>query len=564
MNVPERRKYYEEELLRSMPLLLSAMDRCPVSVSSGCLDREYWAWATKEFANQDLQRAVLPLAYLYVTEVAGSPYCGAPALLDWICMAVDHWVGMQHAAGGFDHLYIHENSWMAAAFSLVDMLFSYRLLSPHLGETFKARWLGAMKKAGEYLVASDETHGFISNHRLGAAAALLMLANETRESRYGDRAWQLVDEVFSRQSEEGWFLEYEGADPGYETLGLHYLSVVCAEVGEDERILQAALKSLNFVSYFVHPDGSLGGEYGSRACPHFFPGGVEYFAVFDQTASAVAGECVRGLVRGNSCGTRDADIRNLIPLLTSYVRALQVMGASCENSAGIPFRREFDMFWPEAGIFIRSTRETYCIFSGSKGGVVFSFDKASGELSHANCGYAGVLEGGQNISTLFWTSRPAFDCGIAPRQESGPSKSLTVALEAHFYKFKSDRLCRPVPLIFFRIFNNTIGRVAALNRFARKMIIRLFLKKQGKPLGKMVRRMHVSGEAIDLDDVVILNEMKLKSLREYGYLSTIYMASAKYFRNQDMGRCWVGDDLVDKGHMQDTIASVRRIGGGNL
>ena len=37
------------------------------------------------------------------------------------------------------------------------------------------------------------------------------------------KAEHLLDRILNNQSQEGWFMEYEGADPGYQTLCLHYL-----------------------------------------------------------------------------------------------------------------------------------------------------------------------------------------------------------------------------------------------------------------------------------------------------------------------------------------------------
>src|SRR3989339_1356866 len=118
LNKEARQAFYEREILREVSRLLSAMDRCPVSSLRGCLDREYWAWATKDFANIDLQRGLRILAYVYKTFFENNSYHSKKELLTWISMGVQYWIAQVNTKA-FNHLYVHEGSWMAAAFGLV-------------------------------------------------------------------------------------------------------------------------------------------------------------------------------------------------------------------------------------------------------------------------------------------------------------------------------------------------------------------------------------------------------------------------------------------------------------
>jgi len=96
----ERKAFYEKELFREAARLLSRMDRCPVSLSRGCLDREYWAWVTKDYANMDMQRGVAILAYLHSTEFPDNGYFHQKALIDWISYGVSFWIERQNPDGG--------------------------------------------------------------------------------------------------------------------------------------------------------------------------------------------------------------------------------------------------------------------------------------------------------------------------------------------------------------------------------------------------------------------------------------------------------------------------------
>ncbi|MDD5351306.1 MAG: hypothetical protein PHQ12_13935, partial [Chthoniobacteraceae bacterium] len=66
----------------------------------------------------------------------------------------------------------------------------------------------------------------------------------------------------------------EGADPGYHTLTIGLLAQLYDLTGRAE--LRAALeKAIAFVTEFIHPDGSFGGEYTSRNTYNYFPHGFE-------------------------------------------------------------------------------------------------------------------------------------------------------------------------------------------------------------------------------------------------------------------------------------------------
>ena len=73
----------------------------------------------------------------------------------------------------------------------------------------------------------------------------------------------LLEKILSNQSKEGWYKEYEGADPGYQSLCTFYLAEIL-NIRPSSKLKESIKKSLKYLCYFVHPDGSFGGIYGSR------------------------------------------------------------------------------------------------------------------------------------------------------------------------------------------------------------------------------------------------------------------------------------------------------------
>ncbi len=560
----ERQAFYRAELLRCAPRFLSRIDRCPLSAASGSADREYWAWATKDFANLDMQRGIRLLAYLYARPFPGNGFAGAPAMLAWIGQMVRFWAERQAAGGAFDHLYLHENSWMAAAFTLVDMAAAFDLAGGAVAPEVRRDWLSTMERAAGHLLAHDEEHAFISNHRAAGAAGLASAGRILGGDAFLRRADAIMDAIYARQSGEGWYVEYGGADPGYQTLDTHYQGCFWRETGA-ARTLDSVGRSIEFLSYFLHPDGSIGGEYGSRACPHFFPGGFEVFAPYSGLAEAVAGAGVAGLAAGASTGLNEADGRNEVPMLTSYVLALEaldrdVTASSLPPAQPLPFTRRVERAWPESGMYVRNDGRSQTVVGAAKGGVVKVFDLASGALVHASGGYAGRTTSGRDVTTHLWTLSPDFTHDLPGGGEVPCASDRRIVLRAPFYAFRRDRLMSPLKFLLFRVFNNTIGRIRSINNFVRRtLIVGRYIGARDR-VGPILERTvtFAADGSVAISDRVSGADC-LASVREYGFLSTVYMASAKYFRPQDLAQAWEGPDLAGVGA---EVARVTRVEGG--
>src|SRR5262249_35195614 len=130
--------------------------------------------------------------------------------------------------------------------------------------------VAVLARAGDWLYWNDERHGVLSNHLAASAAALYVIYRLTGEARFERRCWYFVQRIYDHQSREGWYEEYGGADPGYQTHGTFYLAWLWHYT--HDAMLQASLeRAVAFLKYFVHPNGTLGGEYGSRNTEFYFP-----------------------------------------------------------------------------------------------------------------------------------------------------------------------------------------------------------------------------------------------------------------------------------------------------
>ena len=167
-----------------------------------------------------------------------------------------------------------------------DLLTAIDILQEKLDENVTASYLEIIAPMIDFLEKEDEHHAMISNHLATAIAALMKwrrLSNVTTNKK----AKLLAERILAHQSSEGWFSEYGGFDPGYQTLCTHYLVEIYKE---DANLIpiEAIGKSIDFLEHFIHPDGSLGGVYGSRNTRFYYPGGIEFFADKIESASRIA------------------------------------------------------------------------------------------------------------------------------------------------------------------------------------------------------------------------------------------------------------------------------------
>src|SRR5262249_11581648 len=199
-----------------------------------------------------------------------------------------------------------------------------------------------------------ETHGLLSNHLGVAVAALEQSARAFDQPRYAARARFFLDRIFSHQSSEGWMREYDGADIGYGTHGFFYLAAYWKMTGCAQTA--AALdRCAGFLGHFVHPDGTIGGEYASRNTEFYYPAGLEMMAAVSPASASIAA-ALRGAVRDREvCGVWSMDDFNLMPMLNNLLfaadAAADLPAAPPLPCAAAPGRSYF----AEAGLWIVNT-----------------------------------------------------------------------------------------------------------------------------------------------------------------------------------------------------------------
>ena len=493
--------------------LFAHVDLDPYSPTRGCFDRRFWGWKLVDYPEATYQRAVKPLAMLYADPA--SALHADERVRQAITAGLEYSAGIQHPNGSFDQAFPYEQSFGATAFLLHSMSGAVALLRAVDPDWDSSAALDSMRKAGEFLCRHDERHGLISNHLAGAAAGLLECGLLLAESAFAARAKQLTTQILDSQSTEGWFPEYGGADPGYQTLCLQFLADV-QRLSPDARLAEALRRGLGFIAHFVHPDGSFGGEYGARRTEIFHPGGVARLAAAEPLAGSILRAVLVGWSAGRSLGPADVDFGNLSPVLEGHVLAQQLCSAPvaseplpCEQ---VPFSRDF----PDAGLFVRGTPGYYAVVGVLTGGVVKVFSRSPAGLTYDDGGYYARVAG-RDYST----------------QSTGNSQILHSAADAITLEAPFSRVPRMLPtparFVVLRMLNLTVMRWVAAGNAVKRLLVRMLITGTPSAPLHLSRNVRFQPDAVCIEDVIRgSRNLRLESLHYGTAFRGMHMASAGY------------------------------------
>lgn len=543
---PGRASVYGPLVLDRARALLSLMDREPLSRSYGSFDRDHWAWKFRDFPLGMMQSALYPLALLWRYPIPGNAYCGHDRVLEWIIGGLRETIARQHRNGAFDAFAPNEQDpgptmgvahAVAEAFALIDSA-----APSELGDVVRA----AVQAAAEFSLRRNEQHAFVSNHQALIAVAFHTAGTLLGEARFVQRAEELADRVLEMQSADGWYSEYGGPDPGYESLGIFHLATLWRRTGQN-RLLESLRRSVECFSYFVHPDGSVGGQYGARNTSLFFPGGFEVLAAVIPAAAGVAAFMRERLGRGNVVSPEQVDAENLPALAYTYLEACLVPDPEPANPPPLPCQelvgtRQFE----EAGVAVRGTDRAYVIVNGRKGGVCRVFDRAAERLAYEDAGY--VLQRGRRS----WVTQ-RLGAGAPMRLDNDCWQ-----VQATFQETRQVQ-ATPASFVILRLLNLTLFRSLALGQWIRTLIVRRLITRQRPGPFRLRRDIAFRPDRIVFTDHIerVGRAPTLEALSLPRSYSTVHMGSAKYFHPAEL-------DEVPAAPLDGVLAAVNRDGSAEI
>ncbi len=562
---PALRQQYLVPALAAIPRLIGALDRNPLRRTYGCFDRQFWHYRTSAFPSQMYQEALWPLALVYHHPLPGNRWHREPAVRQMVVAALEYTARSSHADGSCDDYYPFERALGAAVFSLHAAAAAVELLGID-SPTVRA-WL---VRRARWVARHGET-GRLTNHHALAAVGLVLAARLTGKEEFWDAARRRAALVLSWQHAEGWFDEYGGADPGYQTVTIDCLARL-AGTWADLPLDEPLACGVRFCCWFRHPDHSYAGPYGSRGTYHFYPCGFERLAGADASAGDLAESYLRALAGGKQAHHNDDRLvaHQVGNLLEAYLawssttpaverqsqftwvdaeRRQTRQGSGAKNSEEqqtLPHRAWF----PGAGLLARRDGKRHTVVSISRGGVFkhFQSDKCT-----TDCGLIVRTSDGRSAVSQFHELRAGHWTG----QPGSPGSTCEVASRLHWVKFET---ATPLSMAAFHVGLVTVGRwCRSLVRAALQR--RLITGRKECPI-RLVRRFEFDpADGISLrvvDRIELLRPgMRLSHAALASDLQAAYVAAANVYQDSVLQGWTDLSHLLDELH-RDGVATLVR------
>jgi hypothetical protein len=500
---------YLEQVHGALPRILGSIDLGEVSRTHGLADRRRWAWRVSDFSDATWQSSAVGLAVLVSSRLLPD-WLPEHAAVDATTSLVDGLRRLIRRDGSLEEAFPRERSWCVTALGALTLGEVMARLDDRISDETRRAWTVDLDRMTRFLVSGDESHGVISNHRATVAAALM------HGAEIGDagpaRARHLLESLLEAEGNRGWWPEYGGFDPAYQTLCMHYLSLAHQRLSDSDP-LKADLKDamsrgFETLAWFMHGDGSFGGAYGRRGGRFLVPSAAEVFARDDPAAAAFAGNTRSAIQRRRVVTLEAVADANAPILLTAYCIAAakfadSVAGKDAEISAPSG-ERVVD------SVFVR--RE------GSSGVVVDLTDGTVCNFDRTGCVWTGPPAAQNAQGAMLAASKD---------QPGGWSREGDdLLLDVQLVDFDR-RLPGSVSLALLRILGATLFASPVLARLCKNWIVRLAFTSTGRTRAGWMRRINglsgrVEDSRIDLPDgfeVVDSGKETLQPTASRGYWS---------------------------------------------
>jgi len=345
------------QLVENTSKLLTQLDRDPLSPTFGCFDRNFWHYKIRDFSSIVLQQNCLSIALLYKYNFPNNIYYKKSFLLKYVKGSIEFWSNQQSNNGGFDEYWPKENGYPPLVFSLNSIIKTILLLKIDTNKHIKK----SLEKAALLLISQKENKA--SNQEIAGVSTIYKYYILTKNKLYLQKFKNRLKNILDKQTKEGWFPEYGGADIGYSSVSLHYLTEIYQDT-KSHQVKESIIKLIDFLSNFIHPDGTMGGEYGSRNTEYFLLGGLAAASIYSKTSQL--------MIQNINWSLQKFDDRYLFHyIFHSYIQGyihlyenktkFNVKRLKSENK---PFKH-----YKQSGLFIYQKNKTRIYINTKKGGV---------------------------------------------------------------------------------------------------------------------------------------------------------------------------------------------------
>lgn len=497
---------YAMPIISQLSRLLTQIDRNPHSPTYGSCCRNFWHYRIEDISNSQFQELVLTLALTYRYNAESNLYYKSERLLQWIHAVILFWAKLQRKSGSFDEVYQGQDSYAATAFTAFAISESILQLREELDKEIIEISLPVLTKAAKWLIKTSES--FAVNQMSGAAAALQNIATLTGERGHSEQGNEIIEDIEKAQCEEGWFNEYGGADIGYDSLTQSYLSLIYMRSG-NELCKKMAIRSISFLKNFIHADGTVGGEYGSRNTEYFIPLGVALLANESEEARDINNYLLYNISAGrHNIITKGLDDRYFAYLSPYYMLAAHFMSGRMMTDIKPPALKEHNTYFSKCHLWSVKTKCYRFISNLRKGGIFHcEFD----DKVYFDEGLFGRTESGRLFISQQLNDRAIISVN---RKEATVKTGIFILRPIVISPWKN---------ILVKMFN--LIAPALLRRkfldFLRKRAV-----SSNKHVGNLERRFVLNEDSIEVGDVIRFNvpiafgEIQLAKERVFSFAST--------------------------------------------
>jgi len=516
------KNYYLDEVSRNLPRLLALFDTDQTSSSHGMGDRYHWAWGLIDFGNGTFQGAAHGMARLW--QAGLWPYDTTKehflARIDSLFEAAGR---LTRKDGSLEEALPNEGSYCVTALVAFDLLCAADLLKTETNDEQQQRWRATVAPMIGFLIRADETHAIISNHLATAVAALLRWHRLTGDKAAECKARSQLDKILRHQSDEGWFKEYEGADPGYQTLCTYYLADA-HQLRPDWGLIEPLRRSVQFLWHFAHPDGSFGGLYGSRCTRFYYPAGVMALADDIPEAAVLSKFMASSIAHQNVVTLSAMDEPNLIPMFNAYAWAAVMANKQATEVSSLPTlpckcAQPLRQHFSEAGLWLDRGPAHYTLINSHKGGVVYHFRQDHPPLVDAGVAVCDA-NGRYGSSQAHEPHNPV--------TQQGNQRDITASITA-----MPKQLPGPFQFMILRALCLSVFRIVPLREWIKQQLVRrLITRRHLWPVNN--HRTITLGEALKIEDQTDM-QAGYQVIQNPGAFVPIHMASQGYWQIQDEG-----------------------------
>lgn len=507
--------YAQEQL----PRLLSLMDRNFFSDTAGCFDRNFWHFKTSDFPSAARQMGAHALALVFSNKK--SRYYQDAYLKKLIEMSINYTEKIQKDDGSFDEWYFNERGWAGPTAYLVHSYCRiYFLCIDYLSCESKNQILRIITKGANSLLTGNEKN-IISNHIAIAATALYESWEITKEPKFKKRSKELLQELFDNTDPEGWCNEYKAPDIGYQSATLSFLSYI-HEFTNDKNLESFAVKSLDFISYFIMPNGEIANTASSRyTVTHFFRC-YEYWKDYSEIASRIS-----SILKKESpepCVHQHEDHYFIYRFVELFEAANLSSKNLSESSAELPVEKNISLskIFPNAQVMIKSDSNYYWVIGLSKGLSLYGWSKKS-ETSLIDQGI--VIRDKKN---KIYISNENDHLEMINTSENKISSSFS--LKRHYSKYFT-----PLKLILFRFIFLLFANHQKVAEIFKDKIKSILIKPKNKTSISLTRSL-IFQEDGSIKVINTLTSRKKLSGKYFcnGQFNYKFVPQSNYFRSTDL------------------------------